>query len=88
VIASLIQMAKLNETEPFAYSSRCDRGFCTWSRSSTGLPEECCPGAAVEHAQAGFCVEALSEAVVRFGKPGIFNTDKGGLWCLTSAGTG
>ena len=26
---------------------------------------------------AGFCVEALSEALVRFGKPGIFNTDQG-----------
>jgi len=25
---------------------------------------------------AGFCVEALSEAVARFGKPGIFNTDQ------------
>jgi len=26
---------------------------------------------------AGFCVEALSEALGRFGKPGIFNTDQG-----------
>lgn len=26
---------------------------------------------------AGFCVEALSEALTRFGKPGIFNTDQG-----------
>jgi len=26
---------------------------------------------------AGFCVEALSEPVARFGKPGIFNTDQG-----------
>src|ERR1700760_1533317 len=26
---------------------------------------------------AGFCVEALNEALVRFGKPGIFNTDQG-----------
>ena len=26
---------------------------------------------------AGFCVEALGEALVRFGKPGIFNTDQG-----------
>src|SRR3974390_2687730 len=25
---------------------------------------------------AGFCVEALSEALARFGKPGIFNTDQ------------
>src|SRR5438128_5999383 len=25
----------------------------------------------------GFCVEALSEALARFGKPGIFNTDQG-----------
>jgi putative transposase len=25
---------------------------------------------------AGFCVEALSEALGRFGKPGIFNTDQ------------
>ena len=27
--------------------------------------------------RAGFCVEALSEALARFGKPGIFNTDQG-----------
>src|SRR3984957_11395903 len=26
---------------------------------------------------AGFCVDALSEALARFGKPGIFNTDQG-----------
>ena len=26
---------------------------------------------------AGFCVESLSEALARFGKPGIFNTDQG-----------
>jgi putative transposase len=26
---------------------------------------------------AGFCVEALVEALARFGKPGIFNTDQG-----------
>ena len=26
---------------------------------------------------AGFCVEALSEALARFGKPGIFNSDQG-----------
>src|SRR6202035_943282 len=26
---------------------------------------------------AGFCVKALSEALARFGKPGIFNTDQG-----------
>jgi hypothetical protein len=27
-------------------TSPCDRGFCTWSRSSTGQPGECCPEAA------------------------------------------
>src|SRR5207237_5486609 len=26
---------------------------------------------------AGFCVEALNEALARFGTPGIFNTDQG-----------
>ena len=26
---------------------------------------------------AGFCVEALSEALARFGKPDVFNTDQG-----------
>jgi putative transposase len=26
-----------------------------------------------------FCVEALGEALARFGKPGIFNTDQGSL---------
>ena len=56
-------------------TSPCDRGFCTWSRSSTGHPASAVV-AAVEHAHAGFCVEALSEALARFGKPGIFNTDQ------------
>ena len=23
---------------------RCGKGLCTWSRSSTGQPDECCPG--------------------------------------------
>src|SRR5215469_7726852 len=32
---------------------------------------------------AGFCVEALSEALVRFGKPGIFNTDQGAQFTST-----
>src|ERR1700738_2288326 len=25
-------------------TSPCNRGFCTWSRSSTGRPDGCCPG--------------------------------------------
>ena len=32
--------------------------------------------AAVKHANGGFCVEALSEALARFDIPGIFNTDQ------------
>jgi putative transposase len=34
---------------------------------------------------AGFCVEALSEALARFGKPGIFNTDQGAQFTATSS---
>jgi transposase InsO family protein len=33
--------------------------------------------AAVEHDEAAFCVDALEEALARWGKPEIFNTDQG-----------
>jgi len=33
--------------------------------------------ASVEHLTAGFCIDALSEALARFGKPEIFNSDQG-----------
>ena len=52
-------------------------GFCTWLQSSTGRPAGCCPGGCQNTLTAGFCVEALSEALARFGNPGIFNTDQG-----------
>ena len=29
---------------------------------------------------ANFCVEALQEALMRYGRPEIFNTDQGGRW--------
>jgi putative transposase len=29
--------------------------------------------------EAAFCIEALEEALARYGKPGIFNTDQGSL---------
>lgn len=32
--------------------------------------------AAIEHARAEFCVEALEEALSRHGQPEIFNTDQ------------
>ena len=34
---------------------------------------------------AGFCVEALGEALARFGKPDIFNTDQGSQFTSTSS---
>jgi putative transposase len=37
---------------------------------------------------AGFCVEALGEALARFGKPGIFNTDLQRAWRAVSFGAG
>jgi|TARA_Y100000294_G_scaffold171099_1_gene184120 putative transposase len=33
---------------------------------------------------AGFCVEALNEALARYGKPGIFNTDQGSQFTSTA----
>ena len=36
-----------------------------------------CRGVCPPTRTAGFCVEALGEALARFGKPGIFNTDQG-----------
>jgi transposase InsO family protein len=35
-------------------TSRCDRGFCTWSRSSTGQPDECCHGDCRTHSRPSF----------------------------------
>ena len=43
-----------------------------------GLGEPACTGlAAVEHLDAGFCVDALDAALSRHGTPEIFNTDQG-----------
>ena len=53
------------------------QGFCTWSRSSTGQPGGLLSWRLSNTLTAGFCVEALSEALGRFGKPGIFNADQG-----------
>jgi putative transposase len=40
-----------------------DQGVLSWRLSNT--------------LTAGFCVAALSEALARFGRPGVFNTDQG-----------
>ena len=40
--------------------------------------------ATLKHTDGGFCVEALSEVLVRFGKPGIFNTDQAA--CRSASG--
>jgi hypothetical protein len=43
---------------------------------ATGLPDECCPGGCRTCSRRGSASRLLSEALARFGKPGIFNTDQ------------
>ena len=43
--------------------------------------------AAVEHDGLAFCVEAVQEALARFGRPEIFNTDQGSQFTCRSSPT-
>jgi putative transposase len=51
----------------------------SWSegRSRQRRAPQRSPSLSKSRSTAGFCIEALSEALGRFGKPGIFNTDQG-----------
>ena len=62
----------------------------------TGLPDACCPGGcrsrplsviASNHlpvsGKADFCIEAVEEALARYGNPEIFNTDQGSQFTST-----
>jgi putative transposase len=53
------------------------RGFSTWSPSSTGRAGWFFPGGLSNTMDASFCVATLEEALTRYGKPEIFNTDQG-----------
>ena len=57
--------------------SRCGEGFCTWWRSWTGRVGRCCRGRLSNTMETAFCVEALEEAIAKYGTPEIFNTDQG-----------
>ena len=52
-------------------------GFCTWLQFIDWATRRVLPWRLSNTLTAGFCVEALSEALARFGNPGIFNTDQG-----------
>jgi putative transposase len=54
-----------------------ERGLCIWWQSSSGRVERCWPWRLSNTMDTGFCVAALDEALARFGKPDIFNTDQG-----------
>ena len=47
------------------------------SPSSIGSPGVCSPIVCRSRWEAGFCIEALEEAIGKYGKPEIFNTDQG-----------
>ena len=68
---------------------RCAKASCIWSLSWTGLPARCWRGASPTSShgpppvrgpwrgEADFCVEALNEAIHKFGPPEILNADQG-----------
>ena len=47
------------------------------ARSWTGRPARCWPGGCRTPWTPDFCVAALEEAIARYGRPDIFNTDQG-----------
>ena len=61
---------------PTSPISRSAAAFSTWSPSSTGRAGRFSPGGCPTM-DASFCVAALEEALARYGKPEIFNTDQG-----------
>ena len=64
-------------------TSRCGAASCTWSRSWTGRAARCSPGGCRTRWTRKFCVEASKEALARFGRPEIFNTDQGSQFTST-----
>jgi putative transposase len=48
-----------------------------WSASSIGSPAECWLGDLAISMDAGFCIDALEEAIARYGEPAIFDTYQG-----------
>src|ERR1700719_4225372 len=62
---------------PTSPTSRCGAGSCTWSRSWTGRRRHVLAWRLSNTLGARFCIEALNEALARYGKPAIFNTDQG-----------
>jgi putative transposase len=58
-------------------TSPCDRGFLYLVAIIDWATRRVLSWRLSNTLTAGFCVEALNEALARFGKPGIFNTDQG-----------
>ena len=63
--------------QPTSPTCRSGAASCTWWRSWTGPAGRCWRGGCRTRWTASFCVEALEEALARFGRPEIFNTDQG-----------
>jgi len=51
--------------------------FCIWWRSLTGASRAVLAWRLSNTIDSGFCIAALEEALLRHGKPKIFNTDQG-----------
>ncbi len=53
------------------------RFYVPCRRAWTGTAVKFCPGGYLNTMDSNFCVEALHEALDRYGRPEIFNTDQG-----------
>ena len=81
--------ARSAQVAPTSLASRCNVASCIWSPSWTGSRARCWPGASPTSShspplvrgpwrgEADVCVEALNEAIHRFGAPDIMNSDQG-----------
>ena len=58
--------------------SRQERLPVLWWRSWTGRPAKCCPGGCQIRSIPASVLEALDDAIAKYGKPEIMNTDRGG----------
>ncbi len=77
-------LRKLAVTRPIPKCGRPTSRTCPWRAasfislpSSTGSPGACWRGGCRSRSIPGCCIEALEEALARYGRPAIFNSDQG-----------
>ena len=63
--------------QPLSATSRWRTGSCIWWPAWIGTRAASWPGGVSNTFDSDFCVEALEDALTRYGPPEIFNTDQG-----------